>query len=586
MTAKELRQKYLEFFKSKNHAILSSAPLIPENDPTVLFTTAGMHPLVPYLMGEPHPEGRRVASAQKCLRTDDIEEVGDKTHHTFFEMLGNWSLGDYFKKEAINWSYEFLTKELQIPHNRLAVSVFKGDEDAPLDEESIKIWKELGIKEERIAKLPKSENWWGPAGATGPCGPDSEMFYWSDDASDAPEKFDPEDDRWVEIWNDVFMEYNKVNETEFVQLKQKNVDTGMGLERMLAVLKGLDDDYQTDLFLPIIKKTEELSGKKYKENKKAFRVLADHIKAAVFLLSEKLEPSNTERGYILRRLIRRAIRYSKDLDIEIGFTQKLAEEVVEIYKEEYPEVIDNKEFIFRELHKEEEKFNQTLEKGEKEFQKIAQKGEKISAKESFNLYQTYGFPLEMTKELADEHGLSVDEDGFKKELEKHQELSRTAAAGKFKSGLADHSEQTTKYHTATHLLLASLRQVLGKDIEQRGSNITSERLRFDFSYPEKLTDEQIKQVEELVNQKIKEDLPVVMEEMSLEEAKKRGILGVFDSKYGEKVKVYYIGDKNNPFSAEICAGPHVEKIGCLGTFKITKEESSSSGVRRIKAVLE
>jgi len=605
MTAKELRQKYLEFFKSKGHAIIPSASLIPENDPTVLFTTAGMHPLVPYLMGEQHPDGRRLVNVQKCIRTTDAEEVGDTTHHTFFEMLGNWSLGDYFKKEAILWSWEFLTSPewLGLDKEKIAVSVFRGDEDAPFDREAFDIWKKIGLGEKRIAKLPKSENWWGPAGETGPCGPDTEMFYWVGPEA-APEEFKADDDRWVEIWNDVFMQYNKLADGKFEPLKQKNVDTGMGLERTLAVINGLDDNYQTELFSNLIFKVERLSGKKYglpaqtgqsDEITKAMRIVADHIKAASFIMGDDqgIVPSNVDQGYVVRRLIRRAIRYGKQLGIANvagGWTKDIAKIVVHDYYDIYPELERNVDFVIEEMKGEEMKFIKTLEVGLREFEKLVNSKQKtenrINCKEVFNLYQTYGFPLEMTQELAKEKGMSVDEEGFKKELLKHQELSRTASAGKFKGGLADASEETKKLHTTAHLLLASLRKVLGDHVVQKGSNITAERLRFDFSHSEKLTDEQKQEVERLVNEAIQKDLPVSFKEMPLDEAKAIGAMGVFESKYGAKVKVYTVGEGNNIFSREICGGPHIEHTGELGSFKIKKEQSSSAGVRRIKAVLK
>jgi alanyl-tRNA synthetase len=591
MTANDLRQKYLDFFKSKKHAVIPSASLIPENDPTALFISAGMHPLVPYLLGEKHPKGNRLVNVQKCVRTTDIDEVGDAYHHTFFEMLGNWSLGDYFKKEAIEWSFEFLTEVLKIPPEKLAVSVFKGDKDAPLDEESIKIWKSVGISEKRIVKLGKEDNWWGPAGKTGPCGPDTEMFYWSDDENPAPERFEPDDKRWVEIWNDVFMEYNKTKDGEYELLKQKNVDTGMGLERTLAVLNGLKDDYQTELFVNQIKKIEELSERGYGQSekiKRAMRIIVDHLKAATFIMGDDkgIAPSNVDQGYVVRRLIRRAVRYGRQLEIgDDLWTKEIAQVVIDDYKDVYPEIERNRDFIIKNLDKEEAKFKKTLEKGLKEFNKIKD-NKIINGKIAFNLYQTYGFPIEMTKELAKEKGVKVDEKGFKEKMKKHQELSRTASAGKFKSGLADTSEETKKLHTAAHLLLAALRKVLGEHVVQKGSNITAERLRLDFSHSEKLTDEQKKKVEDLVNEVIKEDLPVVCKEMDLEEAKEKGAMGVFEHKYGDKVKVYAIGKEGKEFSKEICNGPHVEHTGQLGRFKIIKEESSSAGVRRIKAVLE
>ncbi len=589
MNRKELIEKFIEFFESKEHKKISNASLIPENDPTVLFTTAGMHPLVPFLLGEKHPLGKRLCNVQRCIRTQDIEEVGDSYHHTFFEMLGNWSLGDYFKEDAIKFSFEFLTKVLKLPIERLAVSCFAGDKDAPRDEESAKIWSSLGIPEKRIAFLPKKNNWWGPAGKVGPCGPDTEMFYWKPNDIPAPEEFDPDDKRWVEIWNDVFMQYYKNEKGNIIPAKQKNVDTGMGVERTIAVLNGLEDNYLTDCFLPIIKKIEELSGKKYgedKEDTRAMRIIADHIKASVFIIADGIIPSNIEQGYVLRRLIRRAIRYGRILGIQ-NFTTKIAEPVFEIYND-YELLKKNKKKIIQELKKEEEKFLKTLEKGIKIFEKIANESkEEISGKDAFLLYQSYGFPLEMTIELAKERGIKVDEKGFKEELKKHQELSRTASEGRFKSGLADNSEATTKLHTATHLLLAALRKVLkDENIIQKGSNITSERLRFDFSFPRKLTKEELEAVEALVNEKIKEGLEVKREEMTLEEAKAKGAIGVFENKYGEKVSVYTIGPDEAPFSKEICAGPHVSNTKELGKFKIIKEESSSAGVRRIKAILE
>jgi alanyl-tRNA synthetase len=584
MTSSELRQKFLDFFKKNGHTIIPSASLIPENDPTVLFTTAGMHPLVPFLLGEKHPAGTRLTNCQKCIRTGDIDDVGDDTHNTFFEMLGNWSLGDYGKTDAIKWSFEFLTKELNIPIERLAVSVFEGDETAPFDEEAYNIWKNLGISEKRIAKLGKEDNWWGPAGQTGPCGPDTEMFYWKLNTSDVPEVFDPKDKNWVEIWNDVFMQYVKDESGNYNPAKQKNVDTGMGLERTLAVLNGKENIYETDLFLPIIKKIESLfqSSQELENSQKAVRIIADHVKASTFLLASGIEPSNLGRGYILRRLIRRAIRYGKQLGINGNFIIKVYPSVVEVYDGIYPEIKEKEDFIVRQLEMEEEKFEKTLENGLREFAKLTS----VSGKDAFNLYQTYGFPIEITEELAKEKGITVDVEEFEKELEKHQELSRTASAGMFKGGLADNSEQTTKLHTVAHLMLAGLRKVLGDEIYQKGSNITAERLRFDFSYKEKMTSGQIKDVENFVNGIIEKDLPVSFKEMTLEDAKKMNAMGVFESKYGEKVKVYTVGSGESIASREICGGPHVEHTGVLGHFKILKEESSSSGIRRIKAILE
>jgi len=592
MTAEQLRTAYLDFFKSKGHSVIPSASLIPENDPTVLFTTAGMHPLVPYLMGEKHPEGNKLTNVQKCIRTGDIEEVGDTTHHTFFEMLGNWSLGDpekpdgigagYFKEEAIKMSWEFLTEVLKLDKDKIAVSVFAGDNDAPFDEIAFNTWEKLGIPEERIAKLPKKNNWWGPAGEIGPCGPDTEMFYWVGDANKIPTGFhddNPEDSGWLEIWNDVFMEYNKTADGKFEPLKQKNVDTGMGLERTLAVINNIDDNYQTELFLPIIQKIEEVSEKKYSEYTKEMRIIADHIKAAAFIISDGIKPSNLGQGYVLRRLIRRAARYINLLEItDSKIYLDLISVIENIYKEQYPSLTKNTgNIIMAEI----KQFNKTLEKGEKEFEKMSEDG-KISGQEAFVLFATYGFPFELTQELAQEKGYSVDEIEFKAEMEQHSKLSKTASAGQFKGGLADASDETKKLHTTAHLMLEAMRQVLGDHVQQKGSNITPERLRFDFSHPDKLTDEQKEEIIKIVNEQIKADLPVAMEEMSVDEAKKLGATGVFDSKYGEKVKVYSVGD----FSKEICGGPHVERTGELGEFKIKKEQSSSAGVRRIKAVLQ
>ncbi len=604
ITANKLRQKYLDFFQSQGHAIISSASLIPENDPSVLFTTAGMHPLVPYLLGEKHPAGVRLVDAQKCIRTGDIDEVGDRTHHTFFEMMGNWSLGDYFKKESIAFSWEFLTSPawLGLDKNRIAVSVFEGDEDAPYDAEAYGFWQEIfeanGLPISRIAKLPKKNNWWGPAGVTGPCGPDTEIFYWSDNAVAAPVSFNDDHDSWVEIWNNVFMQYNKNEAGKYEPLAQQNVDTGLGLERVLAIMNGFDDNYRSELFAQLITKVEKLSSCSYgveAETDKAMRIIVDHLKAATFIIGDHkgITPSNTDQGYVLRRLIRRAIRYGRQLGItQTLWTKEIAQQVISDYQDIYNELTQNQNFILENLDKEEEKFSRTLEKGIIEFNKLASKD--ISGHDAFNLYQSYGFPLEITEELAAEKGIKVDRVVFEEELKKHQDLSRTASAGKFKGGLADASEDTTRLHTAAHLLLAALRQVLGDHVVQKGSNITPERLRFDFSHAEKMTPEQIVKVEELVNGAIAANLPVACEELSLEEAKARGAMGVFDSKYGEKVKVYTaapqsaIGqpDLAQAFSQEICGGPHVENTGILGKFKIQKEESSSAGVRRIKAILD
>ncbi len=594
ITSRELRQKYLDFFKSKGHTIISSASLIPENDPTVLFTTAGMHPLVPYLLGEKHPGGVRLTDAQKCIRTGDIDEVGDTTHHTFFEMMGNWSLGDYFKQDSIRFSFEFLTSKewLGIDINRLAVSVFVGDDDAPFDEEAYNLWKELGITEKRIAKLPKKNNWWGPAGTSGPCGPDSEIFYWVGDPNQVPDSFNDDNDLWVEIWNNVFMQYNKDVSGQFEPLTQKNVDTGLGLERVLAVLNGLDDNYKTELFSHLIKEVEVLSGRQYGEDAETtrmMRIVADHLKAAAFIIGDDkgIAPSNNDQGYVVRRLIRRAIRFGRQLGIgEDSWISRMAMIVIEDYADIYDELRRNQAFILEQFGKEEAKFNRTLENGLKEFEKIQAENGVVSGHDAFNLFQSFGFPLEMTEELAREKSWTVDQEVFATELKKHQDLSRTASAGKFKGGLADSGEETTKLHTTAHLLLAALRKVLGDHVFQKGSNITPERLRLDFSHPDKMTPEQIKAVEDMVNVEIQKALPVNCEQMPLAEAKAKGAMGVFESKYGEEVKVYKIGESDQVFSYEICGGPHVENISVLGHFKILKEESSSSGVRRIKAVLE
>lgn len=586
VTTNEMREKFLRFFKEKGHTIIPSASLIPENDPTVLFTTAGMHPLVPYLLGETHPGGKRLADAQKCIRTGDIDEVGDATHLTFFEMLGNWSLGDYFKKEAIEWSYEFLTSKqwLGLDVNRLAVSVFEGDKDAPLDTEAFDIWKKLGIPEARIAKLPKKNNWWGPAGETGPCGPDTEIFYWTGDPNQVPASFNDDNALWVEIWNNVFMQYFKNKDGSFEPLKQMNVDTGMGLERTTAILNNTQV-YSIDVFQPIIALIEALSGKKYDsdaETTRAMRIIADHIRAATFIIGDQrgIAPSNVGQGYVLRRLIRRAVRYGKLIGITDHFAVSIAEEVIRQFGTAYPELKTNSERVKTELANEENKFSVALDKGLKEFSKLSI----VDGKVAFDLYQSYGFPIELTEELSRERGLSIDKKVFEEEFKKHQDLSRTASAGVFKGGLADNSEEVTKYHTATHLLNQALHMVLGSHVAQRGSNITKERMRFDFSHSTKMTPEEIKKTEDIVNDVIKRDLPVHFELLTVEEARAKGAIGVFEDKYerlGNKVKVYFIGD----FSKEMCGGPHVEHTGAIGTFKIQKEEAVSAGVRRIRAII-
>lgn len=582
-----IRDKYIEFFVSKGHKQIPSAPVVPENDPSVLFNTAGMQPLVPYLMGEVHPYGTRLCDYQKCIRTNDLDEVGDVTHHTFFEMLGNWSLGDYFKKESITWSFELLTKHLNIPVEKLSVTVFKGNDIVPADNESADLWKSLGISENKIAFLGEDDNWWPNMELTGPCGPDTEIFYWRSD-EEVPSKFDPENDNWVEIWNNVFMQYNHKPDGTFEPLKKKNVDTGMGLERITAVLEGVNDNYESSIWKGTIKKIEEISGKSYYGNEKAFRIIADHIKAAVFISSDPagIKPSNTDQGYILRRLIRRAIRYAKmiDIDINSNWESEIAKNIIDEYKKYYSELSTNENVVMEVLKNEKIKFNRTLEKGLREFEKIVKNlnENEINKDLAFKLYDTYGFPIELTLELAKERGLTVDEKGFYEKFKAHQELSRTASAGKFKGGLAGNSEIETKYHTATHLLNAALKVVINKDVHQKGSNITDERMRFDFSCDHKLTDEEKKAVEDLVNKWIDECLPVTKKEMSKEEAIKSGAECMFIEKYPDIVTVYSIGD----VSKELCGGPHVNNTSELGHFKIKKEEASSAGVRRIKAILE
>lgn len=581
-----IKNEFIKYFVSKGHVEIPSAPLIPENDPSVLFNTAGMQPLIPYLMGKSHPEGKRLCDAQKCVRLTDLDEIGDKTHHTFFEMLGNWSLGDYFKKESIGFSFEFLTKVLNIPVEKLAVTVFQGNEDIPRDEVSASIWRGLGISDKKIAYLGVDDNFW-IAGETGPCGGDTEIFYFRSN-DPVPVTFDPSDERWVEIWNNVFMEFNKDSNGKITELPQKNVDTGMGLERIVAVLEGVDDNYKTSIWKEIIASIETISGKTYNGNEVSMRIIADHIRTSVFISADKsgIKPSNTDQGYILRRLIRRAIRHAKKLGIDMNsnWLETIALEVIKKYENYYTEIKDNKEVVLEVLKNEAIKFNRTLEKGLREFDKLLNQidGNMIDAANTFKLYDTYGFPIELTEEMAREHGMSVDVDGFKEKFKAHQELSRTASAGKFKGGLQSTGEVETKYHTATHLLNAALKVVINKDVHQKGSNITSERMRFDFSCDHKLTDEEKKSVEELVNSWIKEDIPVTMETMSKTEAINSGAEAMFIEKYADIVNVYSIGD----VSKEICGGPHVKSTGELGTFKIKKEEASSAGVRRIKAVLE
>ena len=581
-----LKDKFIEYFVEHNHVEIPSAPLIPENDPTVLFNTAGMQPLIPYLLGEKHPQGNRLCDAQKCVRLTDLDEIGDKTHHTFFEMLGNWSLGDYFKKESIEYSFDFLTNVLNIPKERLAVTVFKGNNDIPRDEVSAEIWKSLGIKEERIAYLGEEDNFW-IAGEAGPCGGDTEIFYFRSE-DEIPKVFDPKDDRWVEIWNNVFMEFHKDENGKITELSQKNVDTGMGLERVVAVLEGVNDNYKTSIWKEIISSIEKISGKPYEGNEKSMRIIADHIRTSVFISADRagIKPSNTDQGYILRRLIRRAIRHAKNLGINTleNWMEPIALEVLKKYESYYPEIKENKNMVLEVLKNENIKFNRTLEKGLREFDKLLNhlNGDIIDKDNAFKLYDTYGFPIELTEEMAKEKNLKVDIKGFQEKFQAHQELLRTASKGKFKGGLMGHSEIETKYHTATHLLNAALKTVIGQDVHQKGSNINEERMRFDFSCDHKLTEEEKEKVEQLVNNWIKEDLPVIMETMSKEEAIKSGAEAMFIEKYADIVNVYKIGN----VSKEICGGPHVSHTNVLGHFKITKEEASSAGVRRIKAILE
>jgi len=579
MESGEVKKKYVEFFKKKKHKEIKNSSLIPQNDPTVLFTTAGMHPLVPFLLGHKHPSGNRLVNIQRCLRTGDIEEVGDDYHLTFFEMLGNWSLGDYWKKEAITFTFEFLTGKdwLNLPLEKLAVSVFKGDSDAPKDTESAKVWEDLGVPKSRIGFLGKEDNWWGPAGKTGPCGPDTEIFYWNSNEK-VPEKFNVKDKRWVEIGNNVFMQYNKNENGTYSELEQKNVDFGGGHERIYSIIEGKKSIYECSLLLPIIEKIKEFTKI---DNTTSLRKICDHLRASTFLLGDGVVPSNVDQGYVLRRLIRVAIRHGNLLKIYKNFTKEIAEVVIDLNKDSYPKLKDKKSFILEELEKEETKFRRTLERGLNRFEKFSY-DKKISGEEAFLLFQSFGFPIEMTLELANEKGIKVDVDGYDHELNKHRELSRTATKGKFGSGLADTSTDTTKLHTACHLLHAALKMVLKSGVEQRGSNINSERLRFDFSFNRGLTPEEIKKVENLVNEQIVKKLDVKREEMSVKEAKEEGADGVFEHKYGERVSVYSVGD----FSKEICTGPHVENTKILGKFRIVKEQSVGAGVRRIKAVLE
>ena len=579
-----IKDLYIDFFVSKEHKQRRSTPVVPENDPSVLFNTAGMQPLIPYLMGQTHPYGTRLCDYQKCIRTNDLDNIGDTYHHTFFEMLGNWSLGDYFKDEAIEWSFEFLTKVLNIPVERLAVTVYAGSGNIPFDEVSYNKWLSLGIKKERIAKTV-DDNFW-IAGEAGPCGPDSEMFYWRSN-DPIPEVFDTEDERWVEIWNDVFMQYNKAADGTITELPKKNVDTGMGVERVTAILEGVNDNYESSIWKDVIELISKISNLPYKGNEQSMRIIADHLRTSVFISADYagVKPSNVGQGYILRRLIRRAIRHAKKLGIDISsnWEQEIASLIISKYEKYYSELTDNKNIVLEVLKNEKEKFNRTLEKGLREFEKVTKDNKDIDATTAFRLYDTYGFPIELTVELAHERNINVDEEGFKDKFKAHQELSRTASAGQFKGGLSGNNEIETKYHTATHLLNAALKVVVNKDVHQKGSNITDERMRFDFSCDHKLTDEEKQKTEDLVNEWIKEGLPVTVEEMSKEDAVKSGAECMFIEKYPDIVTVYTIGDN---ISKELCGGPHVKNTKELGHFKIVKEEASSAGVRRIKAILE
>ncbi|MBR3383031.1 MAG: alanine--tRNA ligase [Clostridia bacterium] len=593
LTTAELRELYLRFFRGKGHAIISSASLVPENDPTALFTMAGMHPLVPYLLGARHPAGTRLADVQKCVRTGDIDEVGDESHCTFFEMLGNWSLGDYFKQEAIAWSWEFLTGSewLGIDPDKLYFTCFAGEDGLPRDEEAHDRWVEMGVDPSHIFYLGREHNWWGPAGQTGPCGPDTEMFIDTGKEPCGPDCFPGcHCGKYLEIWNDVFMQYNKTADGRYEPLAQRNVDTGMGLERTVATLQGVPSVYDTDAFAGILAEISRLSGKNYKdsdETKKAFRIIADHMRTATFMLGDRrgVTPSNVDQGYILRRIIRRALRYAMQLDMPEMSLSKVAESVISTYGDIYPELCDNRERITSELDKEEMKFQNTLKTGTKEFERVKRHSADghIDGRTAFRLFDTFGFPIEFTEELARENGMTVDVEGFKAAFAEHQAKSKAGAEGKFKGGLADASEATARLHSATHLLQAGLRKVLNdENVAQRGSNITAERLRFDFSFPRKVTPEELREVEAYVNGAIAADVPITCEEMTVPEAKAKGAIGLFENKYGEKVKVYTMGE----YSCEICGGPHANRTGELGTFRIKKEEASSSGVRRIKAVLE
>lgn len=585
MKAIELRRKYIEFFEKHGHKVIPSAPVVPENDPTVLFTTAGMHPLVPYLLGEPHPQGKRLTDYQKCIRTGDIDSVGDPSHLTFFEMMGNWSLGDYFKKESIAMSYEFLRDVLGFDMNKISVTVFAGEDGIPRDEEAAAAWEKAGIPKERIFYCSREHNWWGPAGETGPCGPDTEIFY-DTGKEKCSEHCDPTCScgKYLEIWNNVFMQYNKKQDGTYEPLKAPNVDTGLGLERVISLLQGKNNVYETELFADIIEKIKKMSTE---YNIESARIIADHLRASMFMIVDGVRPSNVEQGYVLRRLLRRVIRHMRKIGFDPNNINVLVEKFVDVLTEMYPEIPANKQTILEVIVEEKDKFLKTLEHGEKEFAKNVEKAkvegkDKLEGQVVFRLYDTFGFPPEMTAELAAEKDMKIDMEEFNELFKKHQELSRSGSEAKFKGGLADHSEKTTAYHTATHLLHKALQIVLGEHATQKGSNLTAERLRFDFANPQKVTPEQLKQVEDIVNEQIQRDLPVTCEEMSLEDAKASGATGLFANKYGDKVKVYTIGD----FSKEICGGPHVARTGNMGHFRIVKEEGVAAGIRRIKAVLE
>ncbi len=603
MTQHEIRAQFLEFFTDRGHAALPSASLVPENDPTTLFTNSGVHPLVPFILAGSHPSGSRLVSVQKCFRTIDIEEVGDSHHHTFFEMMGNWSIGDYFKKEAIEWSFEFLTEVIGLDPTRIYVSVFEGDDDALRDEDSAAIWRETFKRQgidaeagERIYFYPKSENWWGPAGKTGPCGPDTEIFYNTGREHDPAfgEVCGPACGcgKYLELWNNVFMEFSMDEDGNLTPLKQKNVDTGMGFERLMRVVDGVYDNYETQLFVPIMERIETLAAEEIRDdNRRHARILADHVRGSVFLLTDGVRPGKAERGSILRRIIRRAIRHGRFLDLPGNFVTELGDVVVSQYGPSYPELGSSGEEIRAVLTSEEERFRDTLERGLNYFEELVENQEiqqkkRISGKAAFDLYQSYGLPIELTEESAHDYGLEVDKAGFEAALEKHREISRAGAEEKFAGGLADHSEETTRLHTATHLLHQALREIIGEHAHQTGSNITRERLRFDFNYSDAMTDEELEAVEARVNELIQADLPVHFETVTIQEAEERGAVGLFADKYGDKVKIYAIGDPADPYSLEFCGGPHVDRTGEIGGVTITKEKSAGSGVRRIYAELK